>query len=137
MDDDFGRSVSNARLDTRIIGWILLGIVAVGGLGYLTVAFMMGPGKEIQRAGAAIERQVNQASQQYVATQVRSMRDQIARYETNTIEMLKLSKDETNGDIVSAMQAQQKSLVRFMRAQAKEVPADAIPADVADFLSSH
>ena len=135
--NDFGRSVPDTYSAKQIIGWSLLGVLVVALVGYLLVAFILGPGKEIQKAGMAVERQVNQTSQQYVSTQVRSMRDQIAKYDTNEIEILKLAKDESNADVVAAMQTQQKGIVRFVRTACKDIAADAIPADVRDFLDSH
>ena len=121
-----------------IIGGIVLAVVLVFALGYVTVAYLRGPGKEIQKQEKQNEREVNQTSQQYVETQVRAMRDQINQYNTNAVELAKASQDPVgNADTIKALNTAQQGIVTFVRTQSKTIATDAVPADIRQFLSDH
>ena len=81
----------NGQSTVGAILMVLVGLIAfvalIVGIGYGIAAYNRGPGKEIRKSEVQVEREVNQCSQQYTETQVRSMRDQIVQYNTNAVEL--------------------------------------------------
>ena len=117
-----------------VVGGVVLGIATLFGLGYLTWALIYGPGRAIRTLDVQIDREVTQNSQQYVESQVRAMRDQIVKYQENSVEIAKLERDSKNAQVVSTIKTQQQGILRFVKNQAKTIPADALPEDIRSFL---
>jgi predicted PurR-regulated permease PerM len=116
---------------------ILLVIVAIFGCGYLVVAYLNGPGREIQKTERKIERQTNQESQQYTETQLRAIRDQINQYNANSVSLSVLQKDPTgNATVIQTITVQQQGIITFVKTTVKTLPQDSVPADVAMFVNT-
>jgi hypothetical protein len=131
------RRSANGGQTARVVGLTLLGVAALFAVGYLIFFLTMGPGQAIRKLDAQIDRAVNQESQQYVETRVRAMRDQITKYNENAVEMARLERDPDNAKVAETMQTQQAGILAMIRAQARELSEESLPADVRAFLSAH
>ena len=128
-------SVREVGRETALVTWAW---VVAGVLTLLTVLAFGATYYGVAPWAANKEREINQNTQQYQETQVRGMRDQISKYESNDVELAVLKQDSTkNADVITSLERQQTGIVTFVRKQSNTLRPDAVPDDIRQFLSSH
>lgn len=112
---------------TTAIGIAVLLVLAIGLIGY----WLIYP--------AILQRQTdaNRNSYQYVSTTQQVLREKMENYLELDVKIAEFSKDPANAQIVDGMRAQQKAIIKEMRAKADTIDADKVPPEIAEFLAKH
>lgn len=113
-----------------VIVVILIALIVLGG----TALLFFGEGF-IRPNVLNLRREANQQSQQYIETTRGVLFQHKRKYDDLGVDIVRLSDDESNAQVVTGMKARQESILDEMEEQALSIPASEVPKPVVDLLA--
>lgn len=116
--------------EVKAIGsfWIWLIILILAGLSIAFVYYTVLP-TFLNMQSRSIH-----ASDQYITTKQTRLIKLLADYQQLETDITELKSDPQSADVVAGKRAQQKSIIREMKADAALIPDDMVPSDIRYFL---
>lgn len=132
--NDYRKGVKNVGNEVPFTLWTLLkwagGIVIV-----LSILVFLAEGLGIIQMD--IHREKIQHSQQYTETKVSLLEKLQSDWYQLDAEIVEMSSDTENYEIIVAKKAQQKSIVNRMKTEANRIPKSELSSDLKNFISNH